>query len=130
MIYRDRVLFEDDKTHAFICEPFHNLVQHMIVKKEGCSFTAERAEAETALDFFASEDRWSRPVMARTGPDGTLWVVDMYRYMIEHPDWLPDTGRSEMQPHERLGSQQGRIYRVVPKKRAPRSIPRLDKATS
>ena len=130
MIYRDRVLFEDDKTHAFICEPFHNLVQHMIVKKEGCSFTAERAEAETALDFFASEDRWSRPVMARTGPDGTLWVVDMYRYMIEHPDWLPDAGRSEMQPHERLGSQQGRIYRVVPKKRAPRPFPRLDKATS
>ena len=130
MIYRDHVLFEDDKTHAFTCEPFHNLVQHMIVKKEGCSFTAERAEAETALDFFASEDRWSRPVMARTGPDGALWVVDMYRYMIEHPDWLPEAGRSEMQPHERLGFQQGRIYRVVPKKRAPRPIPRLDQATA
>lgn len=129
-IYRDHFLFDDNETHAFTCEPFHNLVQHMIVKKDGCSFTAERAEAETALDFFASEDRWSRPVMARTGPDGALWIVDMYRYMIEHPDWLPEAGRSEMESHERRGSGQGRIYRVVPEKRSLRPIPRLNKASS
>lgn len=130
MIYRDDFLFNDDKIHAFTCEPFHNLVQHMILKQDGYSFTAERAEPEEALDFFASEDRWSRPVMARTGPDGALWVVDMYRYMIEHPDWLPEAGRTEMKPHERKGSDQGRIYRVFPKNKAPRPIPRLDKAPS
>ena len=129
MIYRDNFLFDDKETHAFTCEPFHNLVQHMILKKDACSFTAERAESETSLDFFASEDRWSRPVMARTGPDGALWVVDMYRYMIEHPDWLPEAGKTEMKPHERLGSQQGRIYRVIPKKSATRSAPNLDQAT-
>lgn len=129
MIYRDDFLFDDEKRHAFTCEPFHNLVQHMILKQDGCSFTAERAEAETSHDFFASEDRWSRPVMARTGPDGALWVVDMYRYMIEHPDWLPAEGRSEMKPHERLGSQQGRIYRVIPEKSDPKPTPDLDQAT-
>lgn len=130
MIYRDRVLFSDDQTHAFTCEPFHNLVQHMILKRDGGSFTAERAEAGEAIDFFASEDRWSRPVMARTGPDGALWVVDMYRYMIEHPDWLPEAGKSEMKPHERKGSAQGRIYRIVPKDQPSRPFPRLDQTTS
>jgi len=129
MIYRDDLLFQDNATHAFTCEPFHNLVQQVILKRDGYSFTAERAEADESPDFFASEDRWSRPVMARTGPDGALWVVDMYRYMIEHPDWLPDEGKEEMKPHERKGSDFGRIYRIFPEDQSPRPIPRLDKAT-
>jgi len=128
MIYRDNLLFEDGAIHAFSCEPFHNLVQHIILKRDGYTFTAEHTGPENSPDFFASKDRWSRPVMARTGPDGALWVVDMYRYMIEHPDWLPDAGKSEMKPHERKGENFGRIYRVFPKNKPPRRIPRLDKA--
>lgn len=130
MIYRDGLLFEDDAIHAFTCEPFHNLVQHMILKRDGSTFTAERAERKGAMDFFASEDRWCRPVMARTGPDGALWVVDMYRYMIEHPEWLPATGKAEMKPHERHGSEHGRIYRIYPEDKAPRPIPQLDMAST
>ncbi|MDA7888428.1 c-type cytochrome [Akkermansiaceae bacterium] len=129
MIYRDNLLF-DDATHAFTCEPFHNLVQHVILKRDGYSFTAERAEGEEETDFFASEDRWCRPVMAKAGPDGALWVVDMYRYMIEHPDWLPKEGKDEMKPHERKGEEFGRIYRVVREKKSPRPIPNLAKASS
>ncbi len=52
--------------------------------------------------------------MVRTGPDGALWVADMYRYMIEHPDWLPANGKEELLPHYRLGDDKGRIYRIVP----------------
>lgn len=51
--------------------------------------------------------------MARTGPDGTLWVADMYRAMIEHPDWLTPEGREELLPQYRLGDDKGRIWRVV-----------------
>ncbi|NNM30431.1 MAG: hypothetical protein HKO57_12995, partial [Akkermansiaceae bacterium] len=130
MIYRDGLLFGDGGVHAFTCEPFHNLVQHVILEPDGCSFTATRAEPDGALDFFASDDRWCRPVMARTGPDGALWVVDMYRYMIEHPEWLPAAGKAEMKPHERRGANHGRIFRVFPAGTAPRAIPRLDKASS
>ena len=60
----------------------------MIVEEDGVTFKAHRDAAEK-LDFFASEDRWCRPVMVRTGPDGALWIADMYRYIIEHPQWLP-----------------------------------------
>ncbi|YCM46746.1 PVC-type heme-binding CxxCH protein [Verrucomicrobiaceae bacterium 227] len=130
MIYRDDLLFQDEAIHAFTCEPFHNLVQHMTLKRDGYSFTAERSGSDDAPDFFASEDRWSRPVMARTGPDGALWVVDMYRYMIEHPDWLPTEGKEEMKPHERKGSDFGRIYRIFREGRSPRPIPRLAKVSS
>ncbi len=115
MIYRDDLLFGvSDTRHAFTCEPFHNLVQHNLVNDEGVSFRSHRDPREGAHDFFASEDRWCRPVMTRTGPDGALWVVDMYRYMIEHPEWLPALGRAELLPHYRLGEERGRLYRVVP----------------
>ena len=64
--------------------------------------------------------------MVRTGPDGALWVVDMYRYMIEHPEWLPQNGKDELRPFYRLGEDHGRIYRVVPKGITPRSVPAFD----
>jgi putative membrane-bound dehydrogenase-like protein len=114
MIYRDELLFGSGYRHAFTCEPFHNVVQHNIITDEGVSFTFHRAPEEKQFDFFASEDRWCRPVMTRTGPEGALWVVDMYRYMIEHPQWLPANGRDELLPHYREGDDKGRIYRVVP----------------
>jgi len=101
--------------HAFTCEPFSNLVQHNLLIDDGVSFRLERDPAEVdKTDFFASEDRWCRPVMVRTGPDGALWIVDMYRYMIEHPHWLPKEGQDELRPFFRSGDDRGRIYRIVP----------------
>ncbi|MDA1274709.1 MAG: HEAT repeat domain-containing protein [Verrucomicrobia bacterium] len=113
--YRDDWLFpRDGGDHVFICEPVHNLVQHLRVREDGVSFSAVRAESEDEPEFLASEDQWFRPVMTRTGPDGALWVVDMYRYMIEHPDWLPPEGRKELEPFYRDGENRGRIYRIIP----------------
>lgn len=112
-VYRDQVLFNGGKTHAFTCEPFHNVVQHHLLEDDGVTFKAVRDPAESKMDFLASEDRWCRPVMVRTGPDGALWVADMYRYMIEHPQWLPQNGRDELLPHYREGDDKGRIWRVV-----------------
>ena len=125
-IYRDNLLFDRGaEQHAFTCEPFHNLVQHNLIKDDGVSFQFRRDPAEQKTDFFASEDRWCRPVMARTGPDGALWIVDMYRYMIEHPQFLPQHGKDELRPWYRTGNDRGRIYRVVRSDRPARKIPRL-----
>jgi putative membrane-bound dehydrogenase-like protein len=131
MIYRDELLFplRENELDAFTCEPFHNLVQHNILVEDGVTWKAKRAPGEEKHDFFASTDRWCRPVMTRTGPDGALWVVDMYRYMIEHPAWLPENGRAELLPHYRLGDDKGRIYRVFHKDRPPRKVMPLDKFT-
>ncbi len=145
MIYRDDLLFAH-RTHqqkfsgdlrdapfvqdAFTCEPVHNLVQHNRIIEDGVSFRFERDPSEGEIDFFASEDRWCRPVMVRTGPDGALWVVDMYRYMIEHPQWLPQAGRDELRPFYRDGDDRGRIYRIYPTKRPPRKTRPLDAMTT
>ena len=115
-IYRDHQLFDHSEgtMSAFTCEPFSNLVQRHILTDHGPSYTAERAD-DGRFDFFASADRWCRPVMSRTAPDGSLWVVDMYRYMIEHPHWLPPNGKQELKPHYYSGQDKGRIFRITKK---------------
>ena len=124
-IYRDTLLFGDDgMTHAFTCEPFHNVVQHSLLQDKLASFDGKRAN-DGDKDFYASADRWSRPVFTRTGPDGALWIADMYRYMIEHPQWLPENGQDELRPNYRSGDAYGRIYRIVAKGRSLRTIPKL-----
>ena len=51
--------------------------------------------------------------MLKTGPDGALWVADMYRAVIEHPEWIPDDWEKRSSTSA-PGSDQGRIYRVYP----------------
>ncbi|MCC6232558.1 MAG: HEAT repeat domain-containing protein, partial [Verrucomicrobiales bacterium] len=121
-IYRDELVFpRGDTVHALTCEPFHNLVHRAIVHDDGVSFSATRDLDEASSEWLASEDRWFRPVMTRTGPDGAVWVVDMYRYMIEHPEWLPPEGRAELLPHYRAGDDRGRLYRITRTDAPPRA---------
>jgi len=129
-VYRDELLFPAsgaEALHAFICEPVHNLIQHQaLTETADATFAAKREEGEPGADFVASDDNWFRPVMTRCGPDGAIWVVDMYRYMIEHPDWLNDVGKRELAPYYRDGAARGRIYRIYPKDATPRAWPRLE----
>lgn len=127
MVLRDTQLFPAGEIHGFACEPFHNLAQHARLTDSGVTFTANRATGEGPYDFFASEDRWCRPVMVREGPDGALWVADMYRYMIEHPQFLPPVGKDELLPHYRVGDDRGRIYRVSREGAAAFRVPRMDR---
>ncbi len=134
MIYRDNQLFPGSSANdsgwstldAFTCEPFHNLVQHISVTRDGATFAGKRAGEEGKPDFLAGTDRWFRPVMARTGPDGGLWIADMYRYMIEHPHWLPEEGKAALLPHYREGDDRGRIYRVRRSEAAVEPVPDLE----
>src|SRR5262249_43857201 len=77
---------------------------------DGGTFTASRAKDEASSEFLASSDGWFRPVQATTGPDGGLWVVDMYRFVIEHPRWLPPQDLPKLDV--RAGSGLGRLYRM------------------
>ena len=97
---------------AFICEPANNLVHREVLVPEGISFTSKRAADEQDREFLASEDHWSRFTQARMGPDGCLYVVDFYRLILEHPEWIPP----QMIAHLDLfaGSDKGRIYRIQP----------------
>src|SRR5204862_1971800 len=85
-------------------------VHRLVLESEGVTFAAHRAPDEQRSEFLASSDNWFRPVQARTGPDGALWIVDMYRFVIEHPRWIPPERLKELDV--RAGADKGRIYRL------------------
>lgn len=115
-IYRDTLLDrgEDIYYHnAFICEPVHNLVTRRVLVPDGVTFKAERAPGEEQSEWLTSTDNWFRPVMVRTGPDGAIWIADMYRAVIEHAQWAPKEVHEQFA--QRHGHERGRIYRVYRK---------------
>lgn len=111
-IYRDGRLGEAMQGDAFTCEPVHQLVHRIDLSRQGHGFSGKRAVGEESREFLHSTDRWFRPVQVRTGPDGALWVVDMYRFVIEHPRWIPQATLAELDVF--AGRDRGRIYRIVP----------------
>jgi putative membrane-bound dehydrogenase-like protein len=122
--YRDELFGPWYATSLFVSEPVHNLIHRIVLEPDGVSFRGQRGPNERQREFLASSDNWFRPTMLKTGPDGALWIADMYRYVIEHPEWIPDDWEERLDL--RAGSEEGRIYRVYPVDRKPRSIPRLD----
>ncbi|MBL9200605.1 MAG: c-type cytochrome [Opitutaceae bacterium] len=95
---------------AFICEPAQNLVQRQTLRPEGASFRAD-ARWEGGREFLASTDVWFRPVFAAGGPDGALYIADMYRREIDHPRYVPEESRGLLDFES--GKDRGRIWRVV-----------------
>ncbi|MDP1561556.1 MAG: HEAT repeat domain-containing protein, partial [Pirellulaceae bacterium] len=99
--------------NTFTCEPVNQLVHRLRLIPSGVTFQGHRAANEQDREFLWSTDRWFRPVQVKTGLDGSLYVVDMYRFLIEHPRFLTDEVRSQIDV--RAGQDRGRIYRVVPR---------------
>ncbi len=123
-IYRDDLLGPSYTGSPFTCEAVNLCVTRQVLEPRESSFAGSRAADETSSEFLASTDNWFRPVQARTGPDGAMWVVDMYRFVIEHPRWIPAAELTKLDV--RAGDTLGRIYRVRPTGGA-RPAPRLDR---
>jgi putative membrane-bound dehydrogenase-like protein len=126
--YRDELFGPHFANSVFISEPAHNLVHREALILEGVTFDSRRANDEEDREFLASTDNWFRPTMLKVGPDGALYVADMYRLVIEHTEYaLPGM---EQQIDVRAGADRGRIYRVVPEGASLRKVPRLDKLSA
>ncbi len=96
--------------NAIVCEPVHNLVARFALEPRGATWAAVRSPQDAQSDWIRSRDPWFRPVRVENAPDGTLWIVDMYRYVIEHPEWIPEEWQRRI--NVRAGDDRGRIYRV------------------
>ena len=127
-VYRDDLFGPAFAGNTFTCEPVHNLVSRLVLTPSGVSFVGARAPGEEHAEFLASTDGWFRPAAVHTGPDGALYVVDMYRQVIEHPQWIPLDWQKHLDL--RAGHDKGRVYRVAPVGVARRPVPRLDKLTT
>jgi putative membrane-bound dehydrogenase-like protein len=124
MVYRDDLFGPALAGNSFVSEPVHNLIHREQISPAGVTFTSRRAVDEQDREFLASSDNWFRPTSIATGPDGALWIADMYRYVIEHPEWIPKAWQQRL--NLRAGEDMGRIYRVFPVGVPRRAIPKLD----
>ncbi|MDO1446531.1 c-type cytochrome [Rhodocytophaga aerolata] len=93
---------------VFVAEPVSNLIHADRIHSNGSSFTASRLNPQK--EFLASTDAWFRPVNMYIGPDGALYIVDYYRQIIEHPEWMADDVVKSGALYN--GTDKGRIYRI------------------
>jgi len=104
-------LFPDSFNNVtFIAEPVSNIVHADYINEKGATFTASRVYQQK--EFLASKDGWFRPVQFYIGPDGALYVIDYYRQIIEHPEWMSDEVNKSGALYN--GADKGRIYRITP----------------
>ena len=123
-IYRGSVYPEAFQGNAFTPEPAGNVVIRSILKREGVTFLATRADADR--EFIASTDNWFRPVNFVNGPDGCLYMMDMYREVIEDPSAMPQDMLDHIDYY--TGQDMGRIYRIAPDGFEGYTQPRLARA--
>ncbi len=127
VIYRGSLFPEGFRGDAFIAEPAGNLVKRIKVEERDGIPSARNAYERT--EFLTSTDERFRPVSLHNGPDGALYVVDMYRGVIQHRIFVTTYLRNQIKERgleSPIGM--GRIYRIVPEGAAPLKIPTLAKA--
>ncbi len=123
-VYRGHAYPESYRGSIFAGANTSNLLHRRLLKPDGVTFKSVRADGEN-VEFVRSSDNWFRPVNSVNAPDGTLYVLDMCRELIEH-------GHVPKRVVKHLdfmrGSDWGRIYRVAPPDFKVPPVPRLSEA--
>ncbi len=104
---------------AIVCDVGSNLVHRKQLRPNGLFYTANRIDPQTEL--LRSSDIWFRPVQLGDGPDGAVYIADMYREVIEHPKSLPPMIKKHLDLTS--GRDRGRIWRLKPNDLAERMPP-------
>lgn len=128
VIYRGDNFPKEFYGNAFVCEPSANLIKRNILAEQDGIVSGKHAYADR--EFLASTDERFRPVNAYNGPDGALYIVDLYRGLIQHRIFLTSYLRGQTEDRklqEPIGL--GRIYRVVNEKKPLTKPAPLAKAT-
>jgi len=112
-IYRGDLFPQDAYGNAFICEPSANFIRRNILGEQDGVVSARNAY--TNSEFLASTDELFRPVNIANGPDGALYIADMYHGIIQHRFFLTSYLREQAQDRgiDKV-IDKGRIWRVVP----------------
>ncbi len=111
---------------AFVAEPTGHLVATFQVERRGSDFVSRNA-----WNLLASDDEWSAPIMAEVGPDGNVWVIDWYNYIVQHNPTPAGfkTGKGNAYETDLRDKTHGRVYRLVAKDVKPAAPVTLKDAT-
>lgn len=128
-IYRGDWFPPDAYGNAFICEPSANFIRRNLLTEQDGLVSARNAYEKS--EFLASTDELFRPVNLATGPDGALYIADMYHGIIQHRFFLTSYLRGQAQDRgiDKVVDH-GRIWRVVPDGKKPQSVVRMTSLSS
>ncbi len=93
-----------------VCEPTGHLVGSFVLQKEGAGY-----KSNNTFNTVASIDDWAAPIMSEVGPDGNVWVLDWYNYIIQHnptPNGFK-TGKGAAYESDLRDKRFARIYRLT-----------------
>ena len=96
---------------AFVCEPTGHLIGTFLLRRDGATY-----KSTSPTNLLASDDEWASPIMAEVGPDGAVWVIDWYNFIIQHnptPQGFKN-GKGNAYESDLRDKKHGRIYRVLP----------------
>jgi len=95
---------------AFVTEPTGHLVATFVLRPDGAGF-----RSRNSWNLFASNDEWTAPIMAEVGPDGNVWIIDWYNYIVQHNPTPAGftTGKGNAYETELRDKKHGRVYRIV-----------------
>jgi putative membrane-bound dehydrogenase-like protein len=96
--------------NSFTCEGANNAIHRDELRSQGVGLLAYRADEHR--EFITSDEVWFRGVQLANAPDGCLYVADMYREILEHPQSIPPMIKKYLDLNS--GSDLGRIYRIAP----------------
>ena len=113
-IFRGTSLPDDLIGDLLICEPVGRLIRRAKVTNTDGKISLTNAYNQE--EFISSSDMNFRPVNTQTGPDGNLYIVDMYRGIIQEGTWTGEKSYLRPKILERgldKNVGRGRIYRLV-----------------
>jgi mono/diheme cytochrome c family protein/glucose/arabinose dehydrogenase len=129
VIYRGDNFPPEYEGNAFVCEPSGNLVKRNILTEKDGVVVGKNAYKDS--EFLASTDERFRPVNLYTGPDGTLYVADLYHGILQHRIYMTSYLRKQVEERGLDKPQnQGRIYRIVHEGKKPGPRPALSQASA
>jgi putative membrane-bound dehydrogenase-like protein len=108
---------------AFVSEPTGHLVATFALERRGSDYASHNA-----WNLVASDDEWTAPVQAEVGPDGQVWIIDWYNFIVQHnptPQGFR-TGKGAAYETPLRDKTHGRIYRIVSKSGKPTPPVHLD----
>ena len=114
LIYRGGQFGNEYEFNAFVPEPSANLIKRNILQEDGLAVKGKQAYA--GQEFLASIDERFRPVALYNGPDGALYVLDMYRGIIQHKTYETPYLINQIKQRDLSAPLNcGRIYKIVRK---------------
>lgn len=129
LVYRGDAYPPEFYGNAFVAEPAAHLIKRDVLVPDGLNLTAK--SVHTDIDFLCSVDERFRPVNLYNAPDGTIYIVDMYRGILQHRRFLTAYLRDQIEQRDLASPiHYGRIYRLVHESKTPTPAPKLSKATT